>query len=657
MNRDILPLVKVDKSQPEEKRISWIANDEKSPYWNIAKSGKNINVDHNTPITYLTKVIFNKKISCSTLLTDDIYCHILADIKQCLKNTFESGSTEKPYRLKSINLNFISFIFSVNEKRKVNDLPPVLTLNQVTDEDFIDFIQSFQITTEQFYAVIDELNNINHSPTKKDWENINLKLKIKSKTFSIIKQRITTCKQKEIYISKSSTKKEFDDANISRSIDELTLVNKKTVTNTISDLEHLFKNHQDLKFPINFSPYDVIGGDAGLANLFGSFQREIKTAAMPLEVAFHLISQSIKFQHNYGPSLLKYLKNIDEHYKNKCKHLAKSTLLSECTRRERLFLEVDCPIELNNLKIKTLGLEHENNRENPQKDTISLVSSIQLYLASMYLLLTAYLATREFSVILLKRNCFERSPLDGLSDVKFEQQKASRFNLLESIHRPIPPQIYDLGLIYCEFSEYLEQRYGITHDDKDAYLFTNFHDAKKLITRHFCPLNSELTPEHLYPDSMQSCITYFSDWSKVPLKDSKRWYATEHQFRRLFAILYFSLTNEEGIEELSWFLGHESLEMTFGYAEINPSSEWMDEAVISISKRAKDINENLNADESINKIIETAKKRSLKLNIQLENVVYQAINERIKSTGEEVHFKRYENKNIYFYFTEGVING
>jgi len=444
--------------------------------------------------------------------------------------------------------------------------------------------------------------------------------------------------------------------NISRSIDELTQVNKKTVQTITSELNHLFSNSQDLKFPINFSPYESLGGEEGLAMLFGTFQKEVKTAAMPLDTAFHLISQSMKFQRNYGLSLLTYLKAIDMHYKNSTKHLKKSTLLKECNRRELLFLEVECPEELATLNIKILGLEHEIKRSAHSHNSISLANAIQLYLASMYTLLLAYLATREFSVLLLKRNCFERSPLDDLCDVKFKQQKSSTFNLLQTIHRPIPSQIYDLGLQYCEFSQYLEQRYGIYHDDDESYLFTNFHNVKKLITRHFCPMDEDYIPEHLYPDLMQSCLNYFSDWSEVPVLDGKRWYATEHQFRRLFAILYFNLTNEEGIEELSWFMGHENLDMTFGYAEMNPSSEWMDEAIITIAKRASKINENLSVDKAIENILELAKEKSLKLNLQLEDVVYQAINQRIKKTGEEVHFKRCEDKTIYFYFIEGSDN-
>jgi len=343
--------------------INWVANDIRALFWNVAKLGKSVEVDSNTPSSHLTKIIFSKSISSFSLLTDEIYCNILADLKQCLINTFESGSISKPYQLANINLNIISFIISTNENRELNDIPPILALNQITEENFFDFIKSFQITTEQFYAVIDELQSLNNTPTTKDWKKINQKLQIKSKTFSIIKQRITTSKDKEIYVSKCSNEKEFDDANISRNIHELTLVNKKTVLNITSDLEHLFSNSQDLKFPINFSPYNCLGGETGIATLFDAFQNEIKTAAMPLETAFHLISQSMRFQLNYGPPLLKYLKDIDLHFKHSTNHLTKSMLLKECDTREQLFLDVECPEELINLNIKILGLEHEVKRD------------------------------------------------------------------------------------------------------------------------------------------------------------------------------------------------------------------------------------------------------------------------------------------------------
>jgi len=630
-------------------RKAWIANDINDNYWEIAKSSYSVDVNKYTPKQHLTKVIFKKKICPNGYLTDSLYSHLLIDIKQCLINIYDNGSISKPYRLSSICNNIIYLIISVNEHRSDIGLPPILSLSQITEDDVFDFIKSFDISAELFFAVVDEVLALPHTPRAKDWATIQAKFSIKSKTFSIIKNRIKNSKNSVLYISGQSIDKKYDDANVKRTIGEMYLPNKKTLQNYISDINHLFTNSQGLTNPIKFSPYELIGGDEGLASIFNEFQCEVKTSIIPLEVAFHLVAQALKFQFTYGIHLLSYLTVVDVHYRKNTADLMEYKYLRNCDYRETLFHEVSIPEELEALRIKTLGLEKEENPE----DGISLTQAINLYIASIYILLAAFSATRELSILLLKRDCFEISILDGLCDLVFKQQKSSTHNLLQAIRRPIPKPIYKLGLQYCEFSQYLENRFGIFHGDHDSYLFTNFHAIKKIITRHFNCQESELIPSHLHSDKMQELLNFFSDWSNVPLIDGKRWYVNDHQFRRLFAVLYFNLTDENGIEELSWFLGHEYLEMTFHYAEQNPTSEWMDEAVISIAKRASNINNCLKVDDEIAKVIEVAREKSVKLNLQLESVIYQAINDRIKETGEEVHFERADDgQNIYFYFTE-----
>lgn len=627
---------------------TWIANDINDNYWEVAKSSFGVCVDESTPKAHLSKIIFEIEICPKGYLTDSLFSTLLIDIKRCLINIYESNTTEKPYRLVGICRNIIYLVISVNEHRIDCNLPPILCLSQITEEDIIDFIQSFDIDAELFFTVIDEISSLPHKPNKKDWAHIKAKFSIRSKTFSVIKQRIITSKNPSLYSSANTKSKKYSDANTKRCIEEMSLPNKKTVQNYISDINHLFTSSKGMISPIKFSPYDLIGGDEGLANIFSSFQNEIKTSIIPVEIAFHLISKSLKFQYMYGEALLTYLKAIDTHYKNSTEHLCRSTLLKNSNRREKLFLEVDIPNELSPLNIKILGLEKETKHE----DYLSVTQAIYLYVATMYILLASLSATRELSLLLLKRDCFKHSPLDGLFDLIFKQQKSSTNNNLKTIHRPITKPIYALGLKYCMFSQYLENRFNIYHEDKNGFLFTNFHCIKKIITRHFDCVDSELIPNHLSSDTMQSILNFFSDWSEVPLIDGKRWYVNDHQFRRLFAILYFNLTDEKGIEELSWFLGHESLEMTFHYAEQNPSSEWIDEAIISISKRAANINQNLSVDDEIAKVIEVSKEKSLKLNLQLESVVYQAINDRINRTDEEVHFERTDGQDIYFYFTK-----
>lgn len=648
MNNSAKKLIHSSENNNSDKRINWIVNNPSETYWSVAKPGFSVNVDAKTPKQHLMKITFKKEISPGTCLTDNLYSSLLDELKSCLINAFQNGSIQKPYQLQSICRNIISFVISVNEHRFKFSQQPILSFSQITEEDVIDFVKSFEIDAELFFTVVDEITSLAKTPEKEDWLSIKNKFSIRSKTFSIIKNRIVNSKNTVVYSSFNTTQKEFKDANIRRSIDEMHLANKKTVKNYICDINHLFYSSDNQSNAMKFSPYDLVGSDEYLSIIFSDFQRELKTAAIPLEVSLHLICESLKFQCNYGKYIFEYLKSIDHHYKNCTAHLCKSTLMKECHRREKLFHEVVQPKELQNLKIKTLGLEKEPKDENH----LSLTQAIYLYLASTYILLASFSATRELSLLLLKRNCFKQSPLDGLFDIVFKQQKSNTNNRLQEIFRPIPKPIYRLGIQYCEFSQYLENRYNIFHEDQDSYLFTNFHTIKKIITRHFSYSEYDLVANYVSSDLMQSILNYFSDWSSVPLIDGNRWYVSDHQFRRLFAVLYFNMTDEKGIEELSWFLGHEHLEMTFHYAEQNPTREWMDEAIISIAKRASSINKNISVDAEISNVINTAKEKCMKLNLQLESVVYQAINDRIKETGEQVHFERVDGKNIYFYFTK-----
>ncbi|WP_434951398.1 hypothetical protein ACRWQL_17925 [Shewanella sp. HL-SH4] len=625
----------------------WIANDITNSFWLVAKSGRPIIVSKKTPRNQLRIIDFEKEICSGGLLTDRLFCNLLADLKQCLINIFESGCTEKPYRLSGISNNIIYLIISVNEHRSERGFPPILAFSQITEEDIFDFIKSFEIKPEFVDSVLRDLSFLHRKPNEQDWVNIKNKYSIRTKTFSVLKSRIKNSKNTEIYKSQRSEIKKFDDANANREVSDFNMPNKKTVQNYISDINHLFQNTNHLIFPLKFSPYELCSSEESLSGIFKEFQSNIKTSIIPLETAFHLICNALKFQHNYGKSILEYLEAIDEHYKNNMANLKEPTLEHHCNIRKKLFYEIETPKPLTPLNITTLGLKGEPNIY----DGISLTQAIHLYSASIYILLASFSATRELSLLMLKRDCFHHSPLDGLFDIRLKQQKTNTDNRLQTIYRPIPKKIYHIGLQYCEFSQYLENRFGIFNSDNESYLFTNFHGCRQITTNHFYSLPDNHVPNHFSDDFMKSKLDFFTDWTDVPLINGKRWYVSDHQFRRLFAILYFNLTDETGIEELAWFLGHDSLEMAFHYAEISPSSEWMDEAIKSISKRALTINKSLCMDEEIAKIIEVSKEKSLKLNLQLEGVIYEAINKRIKSTGEKVHFTRVDNKNVYFFFS------
>lgn len=655
-DRTFKPVSTSNKKENNKKR-NWIANDYNDPYWDVPKIGEKLNLDASTARNKTKRVFFNKNIGDDNLLTDKINRNILSDLKKCYDYSISKEIISRPYRISTINNTIIQFLLGVNEIRNNNFLLPIVTLSQITEDDFLSYLKSFQFTEEQFFLVVDELNKLEKKPTESDWDIILNKFPLQKKTASIIKSRLKNSKLSNIYKSERGSLKEYDDANISRSVYELLSVNIKSVQNITSEIDILYKSRSEQTNPITFSPYKSLGGTEGICELFDKVQEDRKTSAIPVETAFHLISKSLSFQKKYSKSILIYIKEIDSHYKNKCSHLAQSTLLNNCFRRENFFKQITIPEELKELNITILGLEHEIKTfdgGNYYRKEMPLVIAIKLYIASMYILLSSFLATRSISIIFLKRNCFEQSPLDGLFDVIFKQAKSSRINSLEYIFRPIPEVIFDHGIDYAEFSQYLEQRYNIYNEDEDGYLFTSFHKNKNIITRHFEPNHEEsLEPSHISNDFIIECLDLFSDWTESPLYEGKRWYPSRHQFRRIFAVLYFNFTDDCGLEELSWFLGHDSLEITFGYAEMNPSEEWMEEAIKSISERACCINDKIYADDDILELVTESKELSIKLNLQLEGIVYKAINERIKNTGEEVHFKKLVNNNIYFYFTNG----
>ncbi len=147
------------------------------------------------------------------------------------------------------------------------------------------------------------------------------------------------------------------------------------------------------------------------------------------------------------------------------------------------------------------------------------------------------------------------------------------------------------------------------------------------------------------------------DWVESPLIDGKRWYPRIHQFRRSFAVLYFNFSDGEGLDELSWFLGHANLDQTFHYAEISPTSEWIEEAILTIAKIAASLDKKINADDDIKEIVDQARVAS-NISTVIQPLVQKLIAEHKEKTNQEVRFCRIENEDVFFYFSgsKGVKN-
>jgi hypothetical protein len=152
-------------------------------------------------------------------------------------------------------------------------------------------------------------------------------------------------------------------------------------------------------------------------------------------------------------------------------------------------------------------------------------------------------------------------------------------------------------------------------------------------------------------DYINGAIALFQDWSNSPLIEGKRWYPTTHQFRRLFAVLYFNFSDQVGLDELSWFMGHANLDQTFHYAEVAPDDEWIDEAELTIARIGASLHKSINGDQTIRELIDKARKKATITTI-LQALVLKMIEEHKAETGQQVRFCKIEGEDVFFYFTD-----
>lgn len=312
------------------------------------------------------------------------------------------------------------------------------------------------------------------------------------------------------------------------------------------------------------------------------------------------------------------------------------------------------PDVLKELKITTWEYQEafENLSHNWIRNNLSVEAAILLYVASIWILLASFSSGRRQSLITLKRNCFRLSPIDGLFDITLRIPKSSERLELEDVHRPIPDLIFDYGIEFSLFVTQLEERQGYFFNEHEVYLFGKVLSLHSSSSFNHVKHHIEKTDFYKFPlsgDSIYKALCFFQDWSQSPLIENKRWYPAQHQFRRLFAVLYFNFSDDNGLEELSWFMGHSSLEQTFHYAEISPSDEWLEEAEIAIARIGSSLHKQLEADDAITEIVRQAKKSTETVAV-LEPLIKQMINEHKQKTGEEVRFRRIDGKDIFFYF-------
>lgn len=247
-----------------------------------------------------------------------------------------------------------------------------------------------------------------------------------------------------------------------------------------------------------------------------------------------------------------------------------------------------------------------------------------------------------------RRNCFRISPVDGLFDLVLRIPKSSERLELEEVHRPIPDLIYDYGLEFASLACDLEERRGHIAEESKLFLFGGILSTRSMAASR--SMGGDVYSFPLSDDYINDAIAIFQDWTESPLINGKRWYPVTHQFRRLFAVLYFNFSDEVGLEELSWFMGHSNLDQTFHYAEIAPTEEWMEEAESTIAKIGALLHKSINGDDQVKKIVEQARKTS-SVSTVLEPLVRDLIKEHKTETGQEVRFCKIDGQEVFFYFT------
>lgn len=598
----------------------------------------------------VTAIHFDKYISNNINLIDSTSFVLRNDLKKTYSFIMEQGLIDKAYRLQGIHNEMISLIVFANEIRANKNNPLVISLSQITEEDVFNYLACYSPSLSLVKEVIFRVKEFGKPMSQMDWQNIASNLDITTHQITILKRRIQNSKNESIYSSGTSASKEHSDLNFNNTADSIHKAPIRTLTNKLSNFDLFYKSSVVQVNAIRFSPYSNCYVDV---MSYHDCKDMEKTPVPPLDIVFHLIKSAVDFNFKYGVPLSNYLSAIDYQIKYLSKkYTQENKSISDKDIFEEAFNNSPQPKELEALNINAYGdtKEETTNKQDFFRHGMSIATAIQLYFISFAILAEAFLATRNTSIKLLKRNCLQINALDGKYDIIYEYQKTKNSNTSQFIGRPIPEKIYEFGCNIIDLSEYLEHRIGLSFPFDSGYVFT-----VALIKKSFYGKNSFLNksiPEGIEEDFIQRLLNRFSDWCQVPLIEGKRWYITTHQLRRLFAILYFNLTDETGIDELSWMLGHDALETTFGYAEVD-DDVWFEEAIRCIAERAKHLHSNIVLSDDVEDAIKNHNEVEIDVNLQLETQIYQAINERIKETGETLHFKKNENNKIYFYFSKG----
>jgi len=637
-------------AQEDFPKPRWMINNSvKDDVWTLARTGFPLSNEDRSGKT--DSLSFHRLIAPGVYLTDSRYITLNKDIRNSILYLNLIGRITRPLRSRAILITATNLVLHANELRHKNNSPLIINLSEITIDDIKDYLLSFSVTQIEFDAC---LNIIHGSYTKKsdvDWEYIQTRLAVTTRKLKSIKHKVTTYLSKNYVPFRSLIweKREHFQAsldNVHFSLDP----KEKTISNTISQIESLYVAKRAQKYKFSHSAMTIFSSGHAV---FKTMLEPQKTKLIPVDIALHSLSNSLSFVRRFGPGLREYASNLMSNEKRLISHYSytrdTSTHLLKKLQDE-LFSTTNQPSSLIDLNIVSVRNLDYGKPFNKWKDGLTFAQAISLYCAAMWIILASFSAGRSTSLRSLRRDCFICSPIDGLFDLKIRIPKSSERFDLEEVYRPIPDIIHDYGLEFAALSCELEKWKSEITQDTEAYLFNQLLSARAVHSYSHTKriLYSALTPLGL--DTANSYICFFQDWIDSPTKNGERWYPSTHQFRRLFAVLYFNFSHDLGLEELSWFMGHAHLDQTFHYAELSPTDEWLEEAKRTIARIASNLHKQINSDETIKEIVTNARAQT-NVSTVLEELVHHMIEEHQKNTGQEVRFHRIDGEDIFFYFS------
>lgn len=644
---DLLETI-VNSSYPKPR---WMLNESiNDKTWYLSKVGINLTF-YKGNINKAQKFEFKQKIADNEYLTDKINEALLIDIRNSLLYLDTTGKITRPARISDIAISVIHLIYHANEFRISKNEPLVRSLEQIKFKELKHYLLSFNVERDLFEKAVNFILIKWSSKSDINWSLIKTEFALTTREFKSLKYKVIKYLESKDdgFFSQMAYKREYNNACTREfDIDFDLYPSQSTISNEISKLEAFFTARTAQKYKFQYSPMKLFSVGR---TIFDEMIDRVKTPLMPISLSLHTTSSALHFARVYGEPLRQYLSDLSKGEVNRIKELgiALSTSRQHSLKiKNYVYKTTKIPSALKPLIITSWEKADVSKFDYSElRNGMSVNMAIRLYTAAIWILIASFSAGRATSLRTLNRNCFVQSPVDGLFDIVMKIPKSSERLELEKVHRPIPDLIYDYGLEFALMVCELEERRGFIGDENELFLFGCALSYRSISAAR--EDGGENSKNPLSDDYINASINMFMDWIESPLIGGKRWYPSTHQFRRLFAVVYFNFSDQIGLDELSWFMGHSNLDQTFYYAEVSPDDEWIDEAEATIAQIGASLNKHINGDQAVRSIINKAR-QSTNISTVLETLVRRLIDEHKEKTGQQVRFCKIDGNEVFFYF-------